>query len=126
MVGRAVALVAESPHATFLGGGTNLVDLMRLGVEAPKLVVDVSRLAHDRVEETPEGGLRIGAAVRNSELSAHPLECADVGWFAEDALPERTARPDQWAPHAFAAIRGEPVEVLYDEPRLPPWLGEHV
>jgi ADP-ribose pyrophosphatase YjhB (NUDIX family) len=58
-------------------------------------------------------------------LQAHPLECADVGWFAEDALPDRTARPDQWAPHAFAAIRGEDVEVLYDEPRLPPWHGEH-
>jgi len=58
-------------------------------------------------------------------LEAHPLECADVGWFAEDALPERTARPQQWAAHAFAAIRGEPVDVLYDEPRLPPWSGEH-
>jgi ADP-ribose pyrophosphatase YjhB (NUDIX family) len=55
------------------------------------------------------------------ELEAHPLECADVGWFAEDALPERTAGADSWAPLAFAAIRGEPVDVLYDEPRTPPW-----
>ena len=59
-------------------------------------------------------------------LEAHPLECADVGWFAEDALPEPTARPDQWAPHAFAAIRGEVVDVLYDRPRVPPWLGENL
>ena len=59
------------------------------------------------------------------ELDAHPLECADVGWFAEGELPERTAGADLWAPQAFAAIRGEPVGVLYDEPRDPPWQGSH-
>jgi xanthine dehydrogenase YagS FAD-binding subunit len=57
----------------FLGGGTNLVDLMRLGVEEPDLLVDVTRLPYDRVEETAGGGVRIGAAVRNSDLAAHPL-----------------------------------------------------
>ena len=55
------------------------------------------------------------------ELNPHPLECTDVGWFAQDALPERTARPEQWADQAFAAIRGEVVDVLYDRPRQPPW-----
>lgn len=55
------------------------------------------------------------------ELHAHPLECTDVGWFAQDALPERIAGADQWAEQAFAAIRGEPVDVLYDRPRQPPW-----
>jgi ADP-ribose pyrophosphatase YjhB (NUDIX family) len=55
------------------------------------------------------------------ELAPHPLECTDVGWFAQDALPERTARPEQWADQAFAAIRGERVDVLYDRPRQPPW-----
>ena len=55
------------------------------------------------------------------ELNPHPLECTDVGWFAQDALPERTARPEQWADQAFAAIRGEAVDVLYDRPRQPPW-----
>jgi xanthine dehydrogenase YagS FAD-binding subunit len=68
----AVALAA-APEATFLGGGTNLVDLMRLGVEQPMLLVDVTRLGHDRVEETAAGGLRVGAGVRNSDLAAHPL-----------------------------------------------------
>jgi xanthine dehydrogenase YagS FAD-binding subunit len=67
----AVAAVAE-PGAMFLGGGTNLVDLMKLGVETPALLVDVSALPHDAVEERPGGGLRIGAAVRNSDLAAHP------------------------------------------------------
>jgi xanthine dehydrogenase YagS FAD-binding subunit len=67
----AVALATE-PGATFLGGGTNLVDLMRLGVESPDLLVDVTRLPHDRIEPAPGGGVRIGAAVRNSDLAAHP------------------------------------------------------
>jgi xanthine dehydrogenase YagS FAD-binding subunit len=69
----AAALVAESPRARFLGGGTNLVDLMRLGAEEPDLLVDVTGLPFDRVEETDGGGLRIGAAVRNSDLAADPL-----------------------------------------------------
>jgi xanthine dehydrogenase YagS FAD-binding subunit len=69
----AVATVAARPHAAFLGGGTNLVDHMKLGVAAPEMVVDVSRLPFDRVEETESGSLRIGAAVRNSDLAAHPL-----------------------------------------------------
>jgi ADP-ribose pyrophosphatase YjhB (NUDIX family) len=56
-------------------------------------------------------------------LDAHPLECADVGWFSEGELPEHTAGAEAWAPLAFAAIRGEPVDVLYDEPRDPPWEG---
>jgi xanthine dehydrogenase YagS FAD-binding subunit len=68
----AVALVATTPQAVFLGGGTNLVDLMRLGVAEPEMLVDVTGLAPDRVEETAQGGLRIGAGVRNSDLAAHP------------------------------------------------------
>ena len=49
----------------------------------------------------------------------------DVGWFAEDALPEPIAGVDQWGDLAFAAIRGEPVDVLYDRPRNPPWRTEN-
>lgn len=59
------------------------------------------------------------------ELAPHPLECADVGWFPEEALPELTAGVDHWAAHAFRAIRGEEVPVLFDRPRTPPWSGEH-
>lgn len=68
----AVALLTAEPEARYLGGGTNLVDLMRLGVETPGVLIDVSRLPYDRVEETDAGGLRIGAAVRNSDLAANP------------------------------------------------------
>jgi xanthine dehydrogenase YagS FAD-binding subunit len=67
---QAVALIAGEPQARYLGGGTNLVDLMRLGVETPAVLIDVARLGgHDRIEETDDGGLRIGAAVSNSELA---------------------------------------------------------
>jgi xanthine dehydrogenase YagS FAD-binding subunit len=66
----AVATIDASPEAKFLGGGTNLVDLMRLGVERPDVLVDVTRLAGDTISDTEAGGLRIGAAVRNSDLAA--------------------------------------------------------
>jgi xanthine dehydrogenase YagS FAD-binding subunit len=57
----------------FLGGGTNLVDLMREGIERPLHVIDVTRLPLTRIEERPDGAVRIGALVRNSHLAAHPL-----------------------------------------------------
>jgi xanthine dehydrogenase YagS FAD-binding subunit len=62
--------------AHYLGGGTNLVDLMKLGVETPTLLIDVSGLTGDGIDEitmTDDGEIRIGAAVRNSDLAAHPL-----------------------------------------------------
>ncbi|PRX46523.1 xanthine dehydrogenase YagS FAD-binding subunit [Prauserella shujinwangii] len=66
----AVAAVAGNPGAAFLGGGTNLVDHMKLGVAEPDLLVDVTRLPFDSVDPLPGGGLRIGAGVRNSDLAA--------------------------------------------------------
>ena len=66
------AVAAHDGRAAFLAGGTNLVDLMKLGVTEPALLVDVSRLPHGEITETADGGLRIGAAVRNSDLAAHP------------------------------------------------------
>jgi xanthine dehydrogenase YagS FAD-binding subunit len=66
----AVATLARTPNAAFLGGGTNLVDLMKIGVATPELLVDVTRLPFSRVEPLPDGGVRIGAAVRNSDLAA--------------------------------------------------------
>ncbi|MFJ8582196.1 FAD binding domain-containing protein [Micromonospora sp. NPDC093277] len=72
-VSGAVALLAEAPHGAFLGGGTNLVDLMKLDVARPDLLVDVRRLTSDQVDELPDGGVRIGAATPNSELAADPL-----------------------------------------------------
>lgn len=69
-VEEAVRAAAGQPGARFLGGGTNLVDLMKLGVETPRLLIDVTRLPLADIEELPDGGLRIGAMVRNSDLAA--------------------------------------------------------
>ena len=66
----AAVLAAATAGAKYLGGGTNLVDLMREGIEQPDTVVDVTGLPLDTVEEAPGGGLRIGALVRNSALAA--------------------------------------------------------
>jgi ADP-ribose pyrophosphatase YjhB (NUDIX family) len=55
------------------------------------------------------------------ELRRHPLECLDVGWFAEDSLPSPLAGASRWSVPAFQAIRGETVDVLFDQPRHPPW-----
>src|SRR5205809_4176325 len=66
----AVAMLAQASGGAFLGGGTNLVDLMKLGVAQPDLLVDVSRLPYNRIEQLPDGGVRVGAAVRNSEFAA--------------------------------------------------------
>ncbi|KWV58047.1 molybdopterin dehydrogenase [Bradyrhizobium macuxiense] len=63
--------IAGAAPARYLGGGTNLVDLMRQNIEAPAALVDVSRLPAV-IEETPNGGLLIGAAVRNNVVAAHP------------------------------------------------------
>ena len=69
----AVALVSGEPGAAFLAGGTNLVDLMKLHVERPDLLVDVTQVTSDRIESLPGGGgVRIGAGVSNSDLAADP------------------------------------------------------
>ncbi|WP_318200781.1 xanthine dehydrogenase family protein subunit M [Streptomyces sp. SCL15-4] len=71
-VAGAVALLDADPDTRYLGGGTNLVDLMKTGVERPARLVDIRELPLDRIETTPEGGLRIGATVTNGDLAAHP------------------------------------------------------
>lgn len=67
--GQAIDALGGRPGAAFLAGGTNLLDDMKLGVERPDHLVDVNRLPLDRVEELPDGGLRVGALVRNSDLA---------------------------------------------------------
>ncbi|MBL6458331.1 xanthine dehydrogenase family protein subunit M [Belnapia sp. T6] len=66
----AAAAAARRPGAKFIAGGTNLLDLMKLQIEVPAHLIDVNGLALDKVEPTPEGGLRIGALVRNTDLAA--------------------------------------------------------
>jgi ADP-ribose pyrophosphatase YjhB (NUDIX family) len=81
-------------------------------------VLDGLRLGFTRI---PLYSLVFHCRAVGGQLRAHPLECADVGWFAEGSLPEPLAGAERWGPQAFAALRGEPVEVLFDAPRTPLW-----
>jgi xanthine dehydrogenase YagS FAD-binding subunit len=69
----AVRLMAGDPTAKFVAGGTNLIDLMKMDVERPTMVIDINRLPLKQVEDIAGGGLRIGALVRNTDLAYHPL-----------------------------------------------------
>jgi ADP-ribose pyrophosphatase YjhB (NUDIX family) len=84
-------------------------------------VLDGLRLGFTRI---PLYSLVFACRAVGGELAAHPLECADVGWFAEDELPSPIAGVERWRDVAFAAIRGEPVEVEFDAPREPLWRGD--
>lgn len=68
----AAAAAMAKPGAKFIAGGTNLLDLMKLQVETPLHLIDITRLGLDKTEATPDGGVRIGAMVRNSDLAADP------------------------------------------------------
>jgi xanthine dehydrogenase YagS FAD-binding subunit len=69
----AISALSQRAAARLLGGGTNLIDLMRENIEQPEVLVDVLRLPLNEVSELPDGGVRIGAAVRNSALASHAL-----------------------------------------------------
>jgi len=94
-----------------------------IDVEPVRLVavLDGLRLGFTRI---PLVSLVFHCRVVGGTLQAHPLECTGVGWFAEDRLPSPLAGQDRWKREAFAAIRGEPLEVLFDPPRNPVWRDE--
>jgi len=69
---QAAQTVARTPGARFIAGGTNLLDLMKLEIETPGALVDVNKLGFDKIEPTANGGLRIGAFVRNTDLASDP------------------------------------------------------
>ncbi|MGI9606957.1 MAG: NUDIX hydrolase N-terminal domain-containing protein [Acidimicrobiales bacterium] len=81
-------------------------------------VLDGMRLGFTRI---PLYSVVFHLRATGGELKAHPLECEDVGFFAEDDLPEPMYSAERWAPQAFAAIRGEDVRVSFDGIRRPPW-----
>src|SRR5438067_8048608 len=76
----------------FIAGGTTLIDLMKLNVEQPQSLVDVNRLPPDKIEATPDGGLTIGAVVRNSDLAWHPLVRKNYRVLSEAILSGATAQ----------------------------------
>jgi xanthine dehydrogenase YagS FAD-binding subunit len=82
----AAATAARNPGAKFIAGGTNLLDLMKLQIETPTHLIDVNRLALDKIEATPDGGLRIGALVRNTDLAADARVRRDYGVLSRALL----------------------------------------
>jgi len=132
-VAGALAAVGASGEAKFLGGGTNLVDLMRLGVETPAALIDVTRLPLGAIEELPGDGLRIGAVVRNSDLASDRRARARYPVLAQarrrlGAAPERG--DDGRQPSAADALpvlpgRDEAVQQAAPGQRLPGSEGEH-
>ena len=69
----ALRAASADPNAKFIAGGTNLIDLMKENVEKPTRLIDITHLPLKAVEETPGGGLKIGALVPNSDLAYHPV-----------------------------------------------------
>jgi ADP-ribose pyrophosphatase YjhB (NUDIX family) len=92
------------------------------GIEAEPVrliaVLDGLRLGFTRI---PLYSLVFHCRMLGGTLKRHELETTDVGWFAEDKLPSPLAGIERWGPSAFAAIRGEPVEVAFDPPRPDTW-----
>jgi xanthine dehydrogenase YagS FAD-binding subunit len=94
----AIAAAAQSKTAQqgadvrFMGGGTTLIDLMKLNVETPARVLDINRLPLDKIEATPDGGLKIGATVRNSDLAHHPKVQKDYSVLSQAILNGASAQ----------------------------------
>src|SRR4051794_3828409 len=88
----AATAAARIPNAKFIAGGTNLLDLMKLQIEAPAHLIDVNGLALDKIEPMPDGGLRIGALVRNTDLAADPRVRRDYAVLSRALLAGATGQ----------------------------------
>src|SRR5436305_303188 len=82
----------QGADVRFLAGGTTLIDLMKLNVETPAQVLDINRLPLDKIEATPDGGLKIGATVRNSDLAHHPTVERDYAVLSQALLAGASAQ----------------------------------
>ena len=82
----AAAAASRAPGAKFIAGGTNLLDLMKLEIETPEHLIDINGLGLDTIEPKPDGGLRIGALVRNTDLAADLRVRRDYGVLSRALL----------------------------------------
>ena len=82
----------QGADVRFVAGGTTLLDLMKLNVETPARVIDIHRLPLDTIEETPDGGLQIGATVRNADLAHHPAVQRDYAVLSQAILAGASAQ----------------------------------
>ena len=92
MAGIAPATERPGTQVRFLAGGTTLLDLMKLNVEQPQQVIDISRLPLDKIEPQSGGGVKIGATVRNADLAHHPLIQADYAVLSQALLSGASAQ----------------------------------
>jgi xanthine dehydrogenase YagS FAD-binding subunit len=83
---------AAAPTTRFIAGGTNLLDLMKLDIERPTQLIDINRLGLDKIERLPNGSLRIGALVRNSDLAHDPIIAADYAVLSQALLAGASAQ----------------------------------
>jgi xanthine dehydrogenase YagS FAD-binding subunit len=86
------ATAASAPTARFIAGGTTLLDLMKLDVERPTQLIDINRIGLDQVEQLPDGRLKIGALVRNSDLAHHPLVQSNYAVLSQALLAGASAQ----------------------------------
>src|SRR3989475_9323691 len=82
----------QGAEVRFVAGGTTLLDLMKLNVETPARVLDINRLPLDKIEATGDGGLKIGATVRNSDLANHPTVQRDYAVLSQAILAGASAQ----------------------------------
>ncbi|MFL5250387.1 MAG: FAD binding domain-containing protein [Myxococcales bacterium] len=110
----AAAAAARHDGAKFIAGGTNLLDLMKLQIETPAHLVDVNGLGLDKIEPTSEGGLRIGALVRNTDLAAHPTVRRDYGVLSRALVAGATGQLRNMATTAGNLLQRTRCPYFYD------------
>jgi xanthine dehydrogenase YagS FAD-binding subunit len=110
----AAAAAARTHGAKFVAGGTNLLDLMKLRIEAPTHLIDVNGLALDKIEATPEGGLRIGALVRNTDLAADERVRRDYGLLSRALVAGATGQLRNQATTAGNLLQRTRCPYFYD------------
>ena len=110
----AAAAAARVSGAKFVAGGTNLLDLMKLQIETPAHLIDVNSLALDQIESTPEGGLRIGALVRNTDLAAHERVRRDYSVLSRALLAGATGQLRNMATTAGNLLQRTRCPYFYD------------
>ena len=110
----AASAAARIPQTKFIAGGTNLLDLMKLQIETPMHLIDVNGLALDRIEPTPDGGLRIGALVRNTDLAADPRVRRDYGLLSRALVSGATGQLRNQATTAGNLLQRTRCPYFYD------------
>jgi xanthine dehydrogenase YagS FAD-binding subunit len=114
----AAAAAARHPGAKFVAGGTNLLDLMKLEIETPAHLIDVNGLGLDKIEPTPEGGLRIGALVRNTDLAADERVRRDYGVLSRALVAGATGQLRNMATTGGNLLQRTRCPYFYD-PNMP-------